>query len=396
MTIKNICAAIAAFMAAGEEYIRLRRKGQDKLQNSVNESAPTPVKQEQAVVDDCMQLTVLKENSVDLVHCQESPMDEHEANEWKALISTFGSETVKTTLSASAFNGLLKCDVPLKELCRIKDNPGAMRGFVINNGKISKQASFSEIGLGNVTPLLVYQCLAAVTSQYYQQIITERLNVISAKIDSIIEILTAGDRAKLRVAYNRFIELSKKNTYDTPDKVLVSEFSGWVEVIRERYRILLSGISLNINSKLSDKKEAESKIQALQNSHYFDYLDMAMQSESLVFIASVVSMKVAKYLGNNEDVKIYAGRMSLDYWNNYVDQFNRIKHDVIKYLELEADASWMQGESITAMKEKQLKIFNNVEESMLRLQRQFECRTTQYIKVQEDGTLKKYISFPKS
>ena len=107
-------------------------------------------------------------------------------------------------------------------------------------------------------------------------------------------------------------------------------------------------------------------------------------------------MKVAKYLGNNEDVEIYAGRMSLDYWNNYVGQFNRIKHDVIKYLELEADASWMQGESITAMKEKQLKIFNNVEESMLRFQRQFECRTTQYIKVQEDGTIKKYISFPKS
>ena len=105
-------------------------------------------------------------------------------------------------------------------------------------------------------------------------------------------------------------------------------------------------------------------------------------------------MRVAKYLGNDEDVKIYTSRMNLDYWNNYVDQFNKIKHDVVKYLELEADASWIQKKSIIAMKNEQLNRFDKVEESMLKLQRQFEYKTVQYIKVQDNGKLKKYISFP--
>ena len=99
-----------------------------------------------------------------------------------------------------------------------------MRGFVMSEGKISKQASLSETGLGNVAPLLVYQYIAAVTSQYYQHIITEKLISIDNKLDIIISVLSADDRAKLKVAYNRFVELSKKTTYDIAEKQIVSEF----------------------------------------------------------------------------------------------------------------------------------------------------------------------------
>ena len=144
------------------------------------------------------------------------------------------------------------------------------------------------------------------------------------------------------------------------------------------------------------REEAKLKIQALQDSRYFHYLDMVMQSEVLAFIATTISIKVARYLGNDEDIKIYTERINLDYWNNYVDQFNRIRHDVIKYLELEAEASWVQSKSIVAMKNEQLKRFNDIEESMLEIQSQFNYRTVQYIKIHEDGTLKKYICMDKS
>ena len=120
-----------------------------------------------------------------------------------------------------------------------------------------------------------------------------------------------------------------------------------------------------------------------------------MQAEVLTFIASVISMKVARYLGNEEDINIYANRMTLDFWSNYVNQFIWIRHDVIKYIELEAKASWTQSKSITEMKEKQLKRFNDFEESMLKLQKQFEYRTVQYIMPQEDGSLKKYLYISK-
>ena len=385
---------LAFVVAAAEATRRLaRRKGQEKLQKRVNSTKPNPEKKDLSVADNHIQLSFLKDDYVDLVHCQETSMSEDEIKRWKAFLSTFVGETTKANLTGITFNGLLECSVPLKDLCRVNGNPEAMRGMVISDGKITKQASFSEAGLGNAAPLLVYQCMAAVTSQYYQQVITERLNAIDKKLDNIIEILEADDRAKLKVAYKRFVELSKKTSYDIADKQIVSEFSGYVEIIREKYRELLLGIkNLDIKYKWSDKKEAEQKIQALQESHYFDYLDMSMQAEALTFIAAAISIKVAMSLGNTEDMKIYADRMNLDYWNNYVDQFNQIKHDVIKYLELEAETSWVQGKSITKMKDEQLEKFNTIEESMLKLQRQFECRTKQYIQVQKDGGLKKYIS----
>lgn len=399
MNPKLLYSIFAAATVAVEEGARhlLRSNGQKKLQKRVNAESPAPIEKNLSVADDHIQLTILKDNHVDLVHCQELPMDKNEVNEWKSLISTLGGEIAKTALNTFAFSGLLKCDVPIKDLCRIKDNPEAMRGFIMSDGKISKHASLSEAGLGNVAPLLVYQCMAAVTSQYYQQIITERLNAIGAKLDNIIKIIEAEDHAKLKVSYERFKELSKKSEYDIADKLIVSEFSGYVDIIRKKYKELLSKInSLNVSYKWSDKEEAKLKIQALQDSRYFHYLDMVMQSEVLAFIATAISIKVARYLGNDEDIKIYIERINLDYWNNYVDQFNRIRHDVIKYLELEAEASWVQSKSIVAMKNEQLKRFNDIEESMLEIQSQFNYRTVQYIKIHEDGTLKKYICMDKS
>ena len=393
--IYTIAAAAAGAIEEGARNL-LRNKGQKKLQEAVNKSSPKPAKVDLTVPNNHVQLTILDDNNIDLVRCQESSMSDKEIQEWKSLLSTLGGETTKTALTASTFNGLVKCDVPLKDLCRVNGNPDAMRGMVIKNGKISKQASFSETELGNMAPLMVFQCMAAVTSQYYQQVIFERLNAIDNKLNHIIEFLAADDRAKLIVSYNRFVELSQKNTYDIADKQIISEFSNYVEIIREKYRHLLASINnLNVDYEWSDKKEAELKIQALKDSKYFDYLDIAMQAEVLTFIASAISMKVAGYLGNEEDITNYAYRMSLDYWNNYVDQFNRIKHDVIKYLELEAKASWKQRKSITELKEQQLKQFNEVEASMRRLQKQFEYRTIQYLVPQEDGSLKKYIYISK-
>jgi len=398
MNNKIIYTIAAAAASAIEEGVRnlLRDKGQKKLQEAVNNSSPKPTKVDLTVPNNHVQLTILDDNNIDLVRCQESSMSDKEIQEWKSLLSTLGGGTTKTALTASTFNGLVKCDVPLKDLCRVNGNPDAMRGMVIKNGKISKQASFSETELGNMAPLMVFQCMAAVTSQYYQQVIFERLNAIDNKLNHTIEFLAADDRAKLIVSYNRFVELSQKNTYDIADKQIISEFSNYVEIIREKYRHLLASINnLNVDYEWSDKKEAELKIQALKDSKYFDYLDIAMQAEVLTFIASAISMKVAGYLGNEEDITNYANRMSLDYWNNYVDQFNRIKHDVIKYLELEAKASWKQRKSITELKEQQLKQFNEVEASMRRLQKQFEYRTIQYLVPQEDGSLKKYIYISK-
>ena len=170
---------ILAIGYAAKSIVDARRNRQIKIQERVNASLPEKVKKDLSVDDKNIQLTILDNNSVDLEYYQGSSISENEINEWKSLISTIGGETAKTALTAFSFNGLLKCDVPLKDLCKVKGNPEAMRGLVMNDGRISKQASFTKAGVSSVAPLLVFQCMAAVTSQYYQHIITERLNTIN-------------------------------------------------------------------------------------------------------------------------------------------------------------------------------------------------------------------------
>lgn len=77
------------------------------------------------------------------------------------------------------------------------------------------------------------------------------------------------------------------------------------------------------------------------------------------------------------------------------------KHNIliIKYLTIEfyfLSSTKAQSKSIVAMKDEQLKKFNDVEKSMLKLHSQFNYRAVQYIKVNKDGILKKYIYMDKS
>ena len=72
---------------------------------------------------------------------------------------------------------------------------------------------------------------------------------------------------------------------------------------------------------------------------------------------------------------------------------------IIKYLTIGfyfLSSTKAQSKSIVAMKDEQLKKFNDVEKSMLKLHSQFNYRAVQYIKVNKDGILKKYIYMDKS
>ena len=379
-----------------EEAIRnfLRSRGEKKLQQKVTDTMPEMDDTDSPVTDEHIYVSKVDDGSVDLSKLQAVSIDEKEANQWKAVLSNIVGEATKTGLAFKSLDGLVKCNVPLADLCKVKDNPGAMRGYVIDDGRISEHVELTDAGAASMAPLLVYQCLAAITSQYYQQVITDRLNTIDSKLENIVKILQAEDRAKLKVSFRRLVELSKKSTYDLGDKIIVSDFLKDVEVIREKYNELLQGItpeSLKGSFKATDLKEARQKIQLLKESQFFEYLEMAMHAEALVYIALVVSINIASYLDNEEDVSNYFNRLNLEYWNKYAEQFMKIKHEVIRYLELEADASWASGEEITKMKTDLEARFDTVEKTMLGLQEQFNCNTTQYIKCGEDGKMVRYI-----
>ena len=363
-----------------------------KLKAVVKETAPHPNEKDLLVVDEDIMITTI-DDDYDMTPFKEVPISSSEADKWKSILSAIAGETSKIGTAEYAIHGLLKCDVPIKDLCRIKANPDAMRGFIYNDSKIIKHASFTEAGLTNMAPLMVFQLLAFVTSQYYQQIITERLIAIEAKLDNILKHLEANDMAELKVAYNELVSLSKKRTYDISDKDTAYKFLNQVQVIREKYRIIVSNINPPaIDWSWSDKKEAEHMIKALYDSKYLDYLEIALQAELLVFIASAICMRIADKLENEEDLKRFAERMDPDFWNEYENKFNSIRHVVMATLELEAGSSLFQSEFINSLKDEMEMRFKEVDNTRKNLQEIYAQRTVQYIRIHEDGTVKKYMT----
>lgn len=83
MNNKIIYTIAAAAAGAIEEGVRnlLRNKGQKKLQEAVNNSSPKPAKVDLTVPNNHVQLTILDDNNIDLVRCQESSMSDKEIQE---------------------------------------------------------------------------------------------------------------------------------------------------------------------------------------------------------------------------------------------------------------------------------------------------------------------------
>jgi len=391
-------------LAAGGGFCYYRSRAQKNLQKEVDRSLPKHINKliDEAIMSvkadadkSKIQLTRIDSDKLDPSKYEEISISPKEANDWASFLSSIGSEAIKAGATGEAFQGLLRCDVPLTELIRVKGDPNAMRGLVFKDGSISKHASFTEASFSNMAPLLIYQCMAAVTSQYYQQIITERLDAIESKLDKIQAFIEEEDRARLIAAYNRFVELNKKSHYVDADMRKVEDSSYDVEILRVKYRNLLNSIKvedLRISFKWCDKKEAEKKIKALKNSKYFEILEIAMQAEVLFFIAAAISTKVALSMGNEEDAKICSDRLVLNFWDEYAEQFHRIKHDVIKYLELEAESALLQKDAITEMVNEQKRVFDEVEKTMKMIQSTLDCKTSLYVKIEADGSMKQYIS----
>lgn len=385
--------AVAVGSAVAECLRRyFRAKEQETKQKKVDETAPKPIDKSSQNTGEIIQFSIVN-NDIDWDSYQRIDMGQDESDQWKSLVSTFGGEAVQCFMATSEVDGLLKCDMPLSALCRVKDNPELMRGFFKDGGKFKRHATFSEVKLGDVAPLIVFRCMAALTSQYYQQINTEKLDSIKGDLENIIKSLNANEQAKIQTLFRRIIELSGKSKYDIADKMQVVDFYNQMEVVRDANYALLPSVSdLKVEYAWSNKKEADLKIEALEKSGFFHKLDMAMKADTLLLMADILLIKIAVTLGDDEDRNIYLNRMNLNLniWDKYIDRFNLIKHDVLEYLRLQSDDAFFGG-SINEKRGKYKKIFDEIESSMLELQNKFDYKSVHLLKFEKNGTLKEFV-----
>lgn len=391
---KSLMAIIALATLGLIEFTRekLRDKGQKALQKKVDETQPKPITKYN---DEITIKTVMIESidSLDLEkNYKEVVMDEAEINNWKSLICNTSSEIIRTSIINGSFSGLLKCDIPLSELAKSKTDPSLMRGFVTSNGKISQQANFQEVGFSQLAPSMIFNCLSILTSQYYLKGIWNELDKINKQNRKIENHIINGSWASLGSNYDILKEINNKTTYCDTDFMLAHSAAKEISKELKKYQENLNGnFSLNVESNLTDFKEAESKIMELERSNFFIYFNIVMGAEMLNYIATIILLKIAHFLNKTEDASNFSDRVKLSSWNFYLSKFCEVKHDVLTYLEYESESSLFYKNKINKLKDECETMFQQIERLINDTYSVISQPMTNYLYIDTNGNMKKYV-----
>lgn len=389
---KGIIAIIGLAVLGGIGLKKCRVKGQKALQQKVDETQPKPITK----YNDEGTINTVVVESIDPLDLEknfkEVSMDETEINNWKSLICNTSSEFVRTSIINGSFSGLLKCDIPLSELAKSKTDPSLMRGFVTSNGKISQQANFQEVEFSELAPSMIFSCLSILTSQYYLNGIWNELHEINEHNRKMERHTINKDLSTLETKYNRLKEIDSKTKFCDSDFKLVQDAADKIEITLGTYQNdLKNNIDLNVTSNWNDFEEAKNKVSKLNESSFFTYFDIVMRAELLNYFAKIILLKIAMNLNKTEDVHNSSTKIKLSSWNNYVSIFKMVKHDVLKYLELEAESSFFSKNKINKLKEECETKFQQTETLINNTYLFVSQPMTNYLYIDANGTIKKYV-----
>ena len=318
-------------------------------------------------------------------------LTEKEQEAWKALAFDALGQMGYDMALVKSFDGLLKCDIPISQLFAVKGGYGQVRGFALTDGKFSQQGIFENVSLKQATPLLVFQALSVVTSQYYQNIISNQLEGITGKVDLLAEYLQAEDKSWLSLAFSKLKEYGEQRSFSELDRKSLEEISDRMNLIRKKCRDLLSGIDVTISYSWTDLSEVESKIRKLNDSHFFTFLDMARCAEVLYYSANVLLVRASVLMGQPDDiVSKYRGRLSLDFWKEYAQKFSQIRHGVLNYIERSQKSAWFNKERIAELLTDMEDKFNKEFDAFQRTTGSLDRPVTLFLALNEDGKVIRY------
>lgn len=390
---KNSLIAIVVGGAALMGIAFIRNKRQKALQKKVDETQPKPITKynDEITIKTAMIESI---NSIDLEkNYKEVVMDEAEMNNWKSLICNTSSEIIRTGIINGSFSGLLKCDIPLSELAKSKTDPSLMRGGVISNGKISQQASFKKIGACELAPSVIFSCLSILTSQYYLKDICNKLDEISKQNKKIEYHMINKSWASLQSNCRTLKEINSKTVYCDTDFILAHNAAQKIsEELFANKRYLEENFSLNVDKlELTDFKEAECKVMNLEKSKFFAYFNIVMDAELLNYMATIILLKIAQSLNMTEDINNFSDRLKLSSWNYYLSKFNEVKHDVLTYLEYEAEHSFLSKNKINKLKHECETMFQQTERHINNTYSVVSQPMTNYLYIDVNGKIRKYV-----
>jgi hypothetical protein len=302
-----------------------------------------------ALVNELMEKNPCDELSVgSVVPFNDSKIDENRrikinSDEMKSMASQLFQNAVQAGLIYNTFSGVLRCNVDVSKLAQAKS--GFLRGFVIEDGQIAEHAEFCELSAAEVAPLAVFVIASFVTGQYYQHIITGQLNSINQKIDQVLNLLEANDRATL---FNDFREL--KNLNDAKirkpeDFLMLRNVRKEIGQLQHKYReIVLNSISFeDVGLSIFDKNEAIDWEDALNKSKFIPYMNVAFLAEYLYYLSTMllIGWESSKPDPDKGVIESWAKTINSNFMEPYAEKYHKIKCMVCLHLALlEVAADW--------------------------------------------------------
>lgn len=318
----------------------------------------------------CTDLSVPSIEQAEIADLKECNRFKLPSNEMKVLASQFLQSAVINGMATSTFSGALRCNIDISKLAHSQD--GFLRGFVMSDGKIAEQAKFAEIPSVSVTPMLAFQIASMITGQYYQHIITAQLNSISQKLDQVLSLLEEEDKAVIENDFSQLKDLSSFDNFGMEDSIALRKIQDDAGKLRKKYKSLVLKINVDDvgHSWFRDKGEAEDWFEALNDSKFIPYMQVAFMAEYLFYCSNMVLLEreFAKPESERDKGRIEAWSkyVNKDFMAPYAEKYHKIKWTVLLNLELlKKGASWW-NDDIEQIYQKTFEMFDSFETQVVK------------------------------
>lgn len=300
-------------------------------------------------------IVILSSNPTNLNDYKEIVQTEVDTQEsLNQIFSSFLGFAIQSGNAIGSVSGLLECNIPINQLYKISEHPELMRGFVKNSkGKFDQVAIFQEANIAKVAPVIAFQALSVITSQYYLHVITNQLKEISKKLDDILSFLQIDDQAKIVATFHTLQDKLALTEYSENDLQTLEESVKSADIMRIKYKKLLEDVPSKLDEtkcRVTNLQEAKKMKELLVSSHFFDYFTNAIDSELLYIIANLSVIKAANYLGNKEKESIYKKHISDNIWAKYEPIYLQTKGKVESYIDMAAIEAIINEDEIKKLK----------------------------------------------
>ena len=276
--------------------------------------------------------------------------------QYETMFSNVLGEALKLGLQVQSFHGLLKCDIPIACLANVQGNSELLRGYALGaNGKIIQQAQFSQVGLSAMTPLIVFQCMAFLTSQYYQHHIFKKLEKIEKSLNLLIN--WELNEAKGTILWNvkDLLRISRKKSPKDLDLETIYQIIKTVGIIATKFGDSLNSLFENEFStefKWIDFSKAEEKVSLLQEHRYHESVRLVINAYKTIILASYIGLKIGLEMKDQDAVQYFCSYFytdSLKFINEVRNKHFISKHFILKYLEGQKSKAIIKKNSLSKL-----------------------------------------------